>query len=129
MKDLEVEFGGSSQKADTYSKREVTTSMGIANRSHRERGPERDPCMYNLEPVVALQRAASRANRGQTMTSMEGKKEELSIDSTASSITNCLSRKNKERTMASNKEISLSRHIVTNSKNSLGEDRVVRDGG
>lgn len=125
MKDLEVEFGGSSQKADTNSKREVATSMGIANRSHRERGLERDPCMYNLEPVVTLQRVASRANRGQTVTSMEGKKEELSIDSTASSITNCLCRKNKERTMASNKEISLSRHIVTNSKNSYEWDKSV----
>lgn len=29
--------------------------MGIASRSYREIVSERDPCMYNLEPVVTLQ--------------------------------------------------------------------------
>lgn len=66
-----MEFWGNSLNEETYSKREVASSMGIASRSPRERGSKRNPCMDDLEPVVTLQRVASRVNRGQTGASRE----------------------------------------------------------
>ena len=114
---------GAQQKEGTCSKREVATSMGIANRSDRERGSERDPCMYNLEPVVTLQSGFQSEQRpGLTIASMEKMRKELTTESIASSITRWFCRKSKERKMASNKGVSI-RYILIHLKNLYGWEK------
>lgn len=69
--------------------------------------------MGNLEPVVTLQRVASRLNRGQTGASMEQMRKELRVVRTVSSITKRLRRKNEERKIASHQGVSISRYTLT----------------
>lgn len=60
--------------------REVTTSMGIASRSHREQGSERDPCMYKIGACGNIAESGFQSERRPDVASMEQVRKELNAE-------------------------------------------------